>query len=426
MPARIRSIALVVSALAAFFGLAALATAAGGAQARSSLHVARHPQGRHRRHARRSVRRRPIAHLAGKRSRSLRARHGVTRSHVNQPTPPPTPTPTPGALTFGIYPGGASGSVGASGPLKPEIPAARLAALQQLRAPGAPFVLHLYAGYNGPGSWTVAQEIGDQITTDTAAGFQVEITLCYRPADGGSAADVSDFARYAAATVSQYGANPNVVSLQVTNEANVAGAPNASDGYYAGAKDALIQGVIAAHSAAVTGGFTQVKVGFNWANASDPGETGFWSYLGQHGGSAFANAVDWVGLDAYPGTWGPSMTGTLAAGTTSALTTAFSALRNRYMPLAGLGPRVALHVSESGYPTGPGRTPAMQAQALQAAVTAVIDDQAAYNITDYRWFDLRDANSSSTSFEDQYGLMTDTYQPKPAFSAYQNLIAQYR
>jgi len=350
----------------------------------------------------------PVAHAA-----TTRRSRGVTRAASSMPP-----------LVFGIYPGGAAGAVGPSGPLKLEDPSKRLAALQQLRAPGAPFVLHLYAGYTGPGSYTVDQQIGDQISAYTAAGFQVEIALCYRPTDGGSAADASGFADFARSTVAQYAANPGVVSLQVTNEANQGGAPNASDGYYAGAKDALIAGVIAAHSAVVATGDHLLKVGFNWAYATDGGEEAFWSYLGTHGGRAFTSSLDWVGLDAYPGTWGPGISGSLAQETASALTTAFTALRSTYMPLARIPSSVALHVSESGYPTGPGRTPAMQQTALQAAVATVAGAQAKFNITDYRWFDLRDANSSSSSFEDQYGLMTDTYTPKPAFVTYQNLIAR--
>jgi hypothetical protein len=45
-------------------------------------------------------------------------------------------------------------------------------------------------------------------------------------------------------------------------------------------------------------------------------------------------------------------------------------------------------------------------------------------VTDYRWFDLRDADSASSSFEDQYGLMTDDYAPKPAFATYRSLVAK--
>jgi hypothetical protein len=65
----------------------------------------------------------------------------------------------------------------------------------------------------------------------------------------------------------------------------------------------------------------------------------------------------------------------------------------------------------------------MQATALEAAVRAVEAVRATYNITDYRLFDLRDADSSSTSFEDQYGVMTDGYRPKPAFEVYRSLVA---
>jgi hypothetical protein len=93
------------------------------------------------------------------------------------------------------------------------------------------------------------------------------------------------------------------------------------------------------------------------------------------------------------------------------------------MPLGRIPASVPIHVSESGYPTGPGRTYDMQVGVLQAAVQAVVDYSATYNVSDYRWFDLRDANSSSTSFEDQYGLMTDTYVAKPAFNIYRNLVA---
>jgi hypothetical protein len=99
-------------------------------------------------------------------------------------------------------------------------------------------------------------------------------------------------------------------------------------------------------------------------------------------------------------------------------------MRARYLPLARIPQRVPIHVSESGYPTGPHRSDGDQATVLQAIVTAVSDARSAYNVTDLRWFDLRDNNSSSTSFEDQYGLMRDDYTPKAAFAVYQSLIAQ--
>jgi hypothetical protein len=37
---------------------------------------------------------------------------------------------------------------------------------------------------------------------------------------------------------------------------------------------------------------------------------------------------------------------------------------------------------------------------------------------------LRDADSSSSSFESQYGILHDDYSPKPAFSVYRDLVAE--
>jgi hypothetical protein len=326
-------------------------------------------------------------------------------------------------LVFGIYPGGASGAVGPAGPPTPENPAKRLAALERLRVTGRPFVVHLYAGYTGPGGWSVEQQVGEEIAQYEAPGLEIELVLAYRPSDGGTMTDIAGFTDFVRAAVHALGANPRFVSLQVANEANVGGAPNASDGYYRHAQDALISGVIAAKNEARRDGFGQVKVGFNWAWSAGATQLAFWKYLGDHGGSAFRGALDWVGLDAYPGTWGPAIASDLRSGIADGIRGGLWALRRLYLPLAGIPNHVPLHISENGYPTGPGRTETMQLTALRAAVEAVNAARVEYNVSDYRWFDLRDANSSSSSFEDHYGLMTDEYSPKPAFASYRELIA---
>ena len=333
-------------------------------------------------------------------------------------------SPAAPRLVFGIYPGGAAGTVGPSGPVAPENPALRLTALEQLRPAGRPFVLHLYASYTGADGWSAAQQVGQDVDRYGRAGFQTELVIAYRPADGGSPADVGGFVSFVRDAVRSLGPMPGFVSLQVTNEANQGGSPNTSDGYYAGARDALIDGVIAAKSETRQDGFGRVKVGFNWAYATDGQERAFWRYLGQHGGRRFVDDLDWVGLDVYPGTWGPALGGRgLAAETTNFVDGALRALRVSYMPLAGIPHNVPLRVSETGYPTGPGRTDAMQVTVMRAAVEAVYHVRGTYNITGFRWFDLRDADSSSSSFESQYGLMRDDYSPKPAFGAYRALVA---
>jgi hypothetical protein len=335
---------------------------------------------------------------------------------------------TPPPLVFGIYPGGAAGTVGPSGPVKPEDPALRLSALERLRPSGRPFVLHLYVGYSGAGGYSAEQQIGAQIAAYGRAGFQTELVLCYRPTDGGSAADVSGFVQFVRKTVDTMGSDRGLVSLQVTDEANQGGSPNTSDGSYLGAPDALIDGVIAAKVEIRKDGRNRIKVGFNWADSADGPARAFWQYLGRHGGRRFVDALDWVGLDAYPFTWDsppPPGKGGLGAASASFIDGVLGRLRSTYLPLAGIPRSVSLELSEIGYPTGPGRTYAMQATVLKATASAVYRARGTYNVTGYRWFDLRDADSSSSSFESQYGLMRDDYTPKSAFGVYRALVAKF-
>jgi hypothetical protein len=327
-------------------------------------------------------------------------------------------------LVFGIYPGGAAGTVGPSGETRPEVPEARREALRQLRGGAArPFVLHLYESYTRPADAdAVPPWLATQIAEYTADGFQIELVLAYRPA--APAGDVAGFTRFVRARVRQLAANRGVTHVQVTNEANVAGAPNAADGAYPGARDALVRGVIAAKDEARRAGRAGLKIGFNWAYQRGPAEAAFFSSLRAAGGKAFAGAVDWVGLDAYPGTWGPALAaGDTASAVRTATLDAVRTLRRTLLPRAGLS-KARLHVSESGYPTGPGRSDAMQQTVLRAAVRTVAAARTAYGITDYRWFDLRDADSADPRFESQYGLTRDDYSPKGAFFTFRELIAR--
>jgi len=315
--------------------------------------------------------------------------------------------------------------VGPGGQLQPEDPGQRLSALSLLRPSSGQFVLRLYAEYTGPAGTSAAAQAEPEIVQYSAAGFQTELVLRYRPAEEDPAAAVPGFVEFVRAAVHQLGANPNLVSLQVTNEANVPGAPDAADGAYAGAENALVRGVEAAKAEIERGGYRQLRVGFNWAYQLGASETLFWRQLAELGGPAFVAALDWVGVDAYPGTWGPPLpAGDLASAVRTATVDTLDTLRNTYMPLAGIPLTVPINFCESGYPTGPGRTPEQQSTVLEAAVRTVSSERAVYGVSGYRWFDLRDANSSSTSFEDKYGLMTDAYVPKPAFAVYRALVAQ--
>ncbi len=335
---------------------------------------------------------------------------------------------SPSALRFGIYPGGAAGSVSAKSAPLPEDPQRRLSALRQL-AGATPFVVHVYTGFSGDREADdgTMRWLDGEIAGYTAAGLLVELVTRYEPRGGETSANIAGFAEHVRGLVHRYGTDPGFVALQVGNESNLSGAAAASDGAYAGALKAVVRGVIAAKDAVQRSGHTQVRVGFNWAydeRASASHE--FFQGLAEAGGPAFAAAVDWVGLDAYPGTWAPRLTSdeTLPGKAGEAVVTAAQTLRACLMPIAGLSGAVPIHVAENGFPTGPGRSTAMQSDVLAAMVRAIDGSRGRLNVTDYRWFDLRDSVSDDGNFESQYGITRDDYTPKPAFWVFQSLVAE--
>ncbi len=101
-----------------------------------------------------------------------------------------------------------------------------------------------------------------------------------------------------------------------------------------------------------------------------------------------------------------------------------SVLRECYLPVAGIPASVPIKVEENGYPTGPGRPESEQVVAMEQMVRAVSEFRGTFNVTDYRWFDLRDHATSSTNFQHHYGILNDDYSPKPAFDLYRDLVAE--
>ena len=335
------------------------------------------------------------------------------------------PKPKAGAppLVMGIYPGGLAGQIGSAKPPKPEDGEKRLDALERLRG-DREFAVHLYVKYSGDGksdadNARIERELKDYMSR----GFVGELVVTYRPAARRGAPDVTDFVAYTREVVRRLGPDPRFHSIQVTNEVTNDLSPDASDGAFPGARDALIQGVIAAKEEARRGGFDQLEVGFNWLYRLDPDrEEKFWTYLGEKGGPPFLDALDWVGVDAYPGTFFPPAV--QPGGERNSLVNAFSVLRECFLPLANIPKSVPLHVSENGYPTSPARSYESQEAFLRSMVGTVSELRGNYNVTDYRWFDLRDGDSADPDFGQQYGLMRDDYTPKPAFGVYGEMVGR--
>ncbi len=213
-----------------------------------------------------------------------------------------------------------------------------------------------------------------------------------------------------------------MIALQIANEVNLTFSPDSSDGSYDGARQALVDGVIAAKDEARRRDLTHLEVGFNWAYRTDPAsEESFWRALRDRGGQEFVRAVDWIGLDAYPGTVFPPAESDLD-GYRDGMVNAMSSLRC-FAKIPGIPASVPMKVEENGWPTFPGRSGAMQADVLREMVRAVHDYRGNYGVTDYRWFNLRDGDTSSPMPFQHFGLLDSAYREKPAFAVYQGLVA---
>jgi hypothetical protein len=328
-------------------------------------------------------------------------------------------------LRFGITPGAQTGQLG-SGPQPPRVPedpAKQLSALQKLRPDQKiPFVLRLHRFFWSDGEAGVKHFL-ELAKRYTAAGYLVELQLRYHPTKQ-QEGDIKAWTAFVRDVVDRFGSNRRVVAIQVTNEVNLPFSPDSSDGAYTGGQEALVQGVLAAKDEARKKGYGQLEIGFNWAYRSTPQEDdAFWAYLRDHGGTKFVTALDWIGLDAYPGTFFPP---TEAPGRErDGMVNAMSSIRC-FAARAGIPESKPIHIEENGYPTSPSpdRSEQRQVDVMKTLVHAVDDFRGTYNVSDYRWFNLRDGDSTSPNFQVRYGLLHDDYSEKPAFATYRDLVTQ--
>lgn len=251
-------------------------------------------------------------------------------------------------------------------------------------------------------------------------GLKVELQVRYHPAPGDEG-DMGAWLDYVRQVVRAFGPVRAVTGLQITNEVNLTFSPNTSDGAYAGALEALVEGVELAKSESEKLGYDRLEIGFNFAwRFGVQADADFWSGLGELGGRAFRRATDWVGIDIYPGTFVPARATIVDYG--DAFLEGIAQMRECYMPMAGFGPSTPLRIEETGWPTGPGRGEAEQKSVAAEIVRTASDWRGTYNLTDLRWFGLRDNNSQGPNFQTFFGLLRDDYSRKPAFGEYRRLV----
>jgi hypothetical protein len=257
-------------------------------------------------------------------------------------------------------------------------------------------------------------------------GFEVELQVRYHPAKGDDG-NLAKWLRFVRRVVREFGPMRRVTGLQITNEVNIAFSPNTSDGAYRRSVEALVRGVVAAKRESLRRGYAHQTVGFNFAwRFVEDADAGFWEALGRRGGRRLRRHTDWVGIDIYPGSWTPGVFFPAPiADFGDAFLEGIAQTRECYMPKAGFGSSVPLRIEETGYGTGPGRSEADQATATGEFARAAHRYRGTYNISDFRFFGLRDNNSAGPSFQQHFGLLRDDYSEKAAFHVLRHAIARY-
>jgi hypothetical protein len=331
---------------------------------------------------------------------------------------PPLPEPGRGdapPLAFGIYPGG---DVGTPSDLligKPNDPR-RIAAAMDALDPGGSLLVRGFVPYV-EGDRTGETEAPRELEQYAVDGRRLDIVLVYRPTSG----ELPEWVAWVRDTVRRFGRR--AAAIQVTEEPNLAG-PAFADGGQPNVRAALVAGVIAAYDEARSLGLDDLQIGFN-ALGLRGDDDDFWRWLGGHAGADFREALGYVGVDLYPGVFGATPATEGEPGDLRHLLVAgLQRIREHALTLAGISAAVPLRITESGWPTGPGRSEQAQAAALTATIRAAHEYRSNFNVTHLELFDLRDADS--TRRQDYYGgfgLLRDDYSPKPAFDVVAGLIA---
>lgn len=324
-------------------------------------------------------------------------------------------------IRFGVAPLAAGSAGTTQGEPVPVDRAKETAALGALRPPHRQLVLRLNRMFwaDGVGGIRRYARIVDRYAR---AGFDTELQVRYHPPEGHEG-DMKGWKRYVRRAVTILGRRSSVVALSITNEANSPVSPNTSDGSYEGVRRAIVAGTLAANRRLREIGRRDIELGFSfawrWAPDSD---RSFWEEIGRRGGERFQSAVDYVGLQIYPGlVFPPAPRPGRSAG--DEVIEALTLLRRCYMPKAHLGRGVELWVTENGYATNLGRTDGSQRGDLDSTLDSVRRWSGTLGISDYRYFNLRDNDSSGTDLFDAVGVLRDDYSHKPAFATLRRHIA---
>ena len=314
-------------------------------------------------------------------------------------------------LTIGVYPFGLAAGPDGLAACPPDDPDQIRHALHQLQGDGPPLLTRAYVVWAGPGTTPATL---DQIHGLLDTGLSWDLVLAYRD----PAANLDSWCGFVTEVVRTFG--HDLAAVQVTGEANLTAIPDAGDGAYPRAVDALARGVIAAAHAKHDVN-ASADIGFAVVPEADPATGRFWPTLAAVGGPQFAASVDYAGLDMYPDVFGgPVALGDLDTVVDHTLRT----FRETALPIAGITAATPIRVCENGWPTGPDRPERRQSQVLDTVLRGVHERRHELNITHWELFTLRDADSSRPDPFHQFGILRDDYTPKAAFEQLRHTLAE--
>ena len=318
---------------------------------------------------------------------------------------------TAAPLKFGIYPLGVAGTPTglATGP-PDDYPQVRSA----LDSFGGRVEARTYLVDTAPGTEDAVLGLGDRYRD---AGLLAHITLgCLR--DTGF--EVDTWASLVRTVIRRYG--DCLGSIQITNEPNL----SFMDGAKPYVLDALVHGVMAAKDE-IRRHRLQIDVGFGSVPQSPAALPAFWDDLAAAADPAFAGSIDFVGHNFYVDVFEDPVDLAAIPGRVEEV---LRDLRRRNLTAAGIPASVPIRVTENGWPTGINplngtrRSPARQAEVIDAVVRTVHRLREELNISHYMLFGLRDADSSEPDPFHQFGIMRDDYTPKPAYHTFRQLIGE--
>lgn len=315
-------------------------------------------------------------------------------------------------LTFGIYPGSATGGEPGLLAWPPDDPERIVAALDELQGTSSTFIVRGYVHYLGNGASCNATPV--EIERYVTARRRLDMALCYRDPAG----DVEGWLRYVRATVRRLG--PYLASLQIAEEPNNPDPEMGGDGSFPNVVEAIVRGVVAAKNEAHLLGYP-LYVGFNATPSfgADP----FWAKLAASITPEFLRALGYVGLDFFPDVFRPLAADGEPGDIRSSVALVVRSYRET-LTAGGIPASVPIRICENGWSTDEGHSEQRQAEVLDTIVRVLDAQRETCNITHYIYHNLRDTDSAQPDKFYHLGLMRSDYSPKPAFGTYRRLIRE--